>query len=72
MILPLYNDFRADADELQERPELVEQFEGIQRCRESRGVEICSACLFYDDCDRIKTYFRWVEQYKQSGKKSEG
>jgi len=64
MLLPLYNEFRGDAlDETP--PELESMREQLQVCRERRGVDVCSACIFYDECDKVKSYLRWVVAYKR-------
>ena len=71
MLLPLYNDFRMTEEDTPSRPELVEQLEQIKHCQERRNVDMCSACVFFDDCDKVKTYLRWVELCRTSGRSSE-
>lgn len=57
MLLPLYNDFRADPSELTS-PEQRMRLEGILDCREARRVDVCSACPVYDECSLVKSYLR--------------
>ena len=57
MLLPLYNDFRSEADELT-TPEQRIALEQILDCRAKRGVDICSSCKVYDDCNSVKDYLK--------------
>lgn len=71
MLLPLYNEYRADGME-EHPPELRSMREQLSVCRERHGVDVCSSCIFFDECDKVKSYLRWVEAYRQSRARSEG
>ena len=55
-------DFR-DTSTGEENSELALK---IQDCRYRRGVEVCSACPFFDECSLVKEYLRLKAGYSGS------
>lgn len=48
-------------------PEHSLELAHIRDCREMRGVEVCSACAYFESCDILKAYLR-----KQAGLTASG
>lgn len=70
MLFPLYNDFRSDVVEGELPAELKWKYARIAECRDLRAVEVCSACLAFNECGLVKEYLGRVEEFRASGRNS--